>query len=173
MSLIELLEDGDWRTALRRSFEGAIRLLQTDRYGRCSSAVDDVKSWLTSGGVSRVKLQLDRQMEYRRLDEEHQKGIRDFLGQLIQENQRPLLQLMADRIIPWDKSDFLATCSTSESDFEKMLEQITSDAKPFENWMLANGYTQEHINYIYKMIDEWLVKNGCVLPRAKSDPNLN
>lgn len=46
MSLIELLDHGDWRGALRRSFEGAIRLLQTDRYGRCSSAVDDVKSWL-------------------------------------------------------------------------------------------------------------------------------
>ncbi|OKH45530.1 hypothetical protein NIES2101_26100 [Calothrix sp. HK-06] len=38
MSLIEHLEDGDWRGALRRSFEGAIRLLQTDRFGRCSSA---------------------------------------------------------------------------------------------------------------------------------------
>ncbi|BAZ16390.1 hypothetical protein NIES4071_82660 [Calothrix sp. NIES-4071] len=128
MSLIELLEYGDWRSSLRRSFEGAIRLLQTDRFGRCSSAVDDVKIWLVSGGVSRVKLQLDREMKYRRLEEDHRQEIRDFLGQLVQKNQRTLLQLMADRIIPWDKSDFLATCNISESDFDEMLEQIASGA---------------------------------------------
>ncbi|GJD18377.1 hypothetical protein RIVM261_033330 [Rivularia sp. IAM M-261] len=86
MSLIEyLVERGDWRSSLRRSFEGAIRLLQTDRYGRCSSAVDDVKSWLAVGGVSRVKLQLDREMKYSRFDENHRQEIREFLGQLIQE----------------------------------------------------------------------------------------
>ncbi len=78
-----------------RSFEGAIRLLQTDRYGRCSSAVDDVKSWLVSRGVIRVKLQLDREMKCSRFNEDHRKEIRDFLAILIQENQRPLLQLMA------------------------------------------------------------------------------
>ena len=69
MSLIEYLERDNWREVLRRSFEGAINLLQTDRFGRCSSAVDDIKSWLTCGGVSRVQLQLDRQMKGRRLDE--------------------------------------------------------------------------------------------------------
>jgi hypothetical protein len=57
--------------------------LQTDRFGRCSSAVDDVKSWLAMGGVSRVKLQLDREMKYSRFDSEHQKEIRDFLATLV------------------------------------------------------------------------------------------
>ena len=67
MALIEYLERDDWREALRRSFEGAITLLQTDRFRLTSSAIDDVRSWLTSGGVSRVQLQLDRQMEECRL----------------------------------------------------------------------------------------------------------
>ncbi|BAZ18388.1 hypothetical protein NIES4071_102730 (plasmid) [Calothrix sp. NIES-4071] len=84
MSLIEyLVERGDWRSSLRRNFEGAIRLLQTDHYN------------------SRIG-----------------------------------------------------------SDFDEMLEQIASLANQKETWMLANGYTQEDINYIYKIIDKWLVKNG-------------
>lgn len=170
MSLIELLDHGDWRGALRRSFEGAIRLLQTDRFGRCSSAVDDLKSWLTNGGVSRVKLQLDREMKYSRFDEDHRKEIRDFVATLVQENQRSLLQLMADRIIPWDKADFFATCNIPESDFDEMLEQIASGANPFETWMLANGYSQEDIDKIYEIIDEWLVKNGLRLPVVQGRP---
>lgn len=173
MSLIEYLEHGDWRAALRRSFEGAITLLQTDRFGRSSSAVNDVKSWLTSGGVNRVKLQLDQEMKYCRFDSEHQQEIRDFLATLVQENQRPLLQLMADHIIPWNQADFLATCHISESDFDEMLEQIASGANPFETWMLGHGYSQEHIDQIYQIIDSWLVKNGLRLPTPPKDPSLN
>ena len=81
MALIEYLENDNWREVLRRSFEGAIALLQTDRFRLTSSAIDDIRSWLTSGGVSRVQLQLDRQMEGRRLTSDRQSEIRDFLGQ--------------------------------------------------------------------------------------------
>ncbi len=63
MALIEYLEHDNWRSVLRRSFKGAISLLQTDRFRQTSSAIDDIRSWLTGGGVSRVQLQLDRQME--------------------------------------------------------------------------------------------------------------
>ena len=38
MALIEYLEHDDWREALRRSFEGAITLLQRDRFRMTSSA---------------------------------------------------------------------------------------------------------------------------------------
>lgn len=110
MALIEYLEHDNWREVLRRSFEGAIALLQTDRFRLTSSTIDDIKSWLTGGGVSRVQLQLDRQMEGRRLASDRQREIRDFLGQLVQENQRLILQLMADGIIPWNQADFLVTC---------------------------------------------------------------
>lgn len=112
-------------------------------------------------------------MKYSRFDEDHRQEIRDYLGQLIQENQRSLLQLMADRIVPWDKADFLETCSIKESDFDEMLEQIASGTNPFEKWMLANGYSQEDINYIYQIIDDWLVKNGLRLSAPPDNPNLN
>ena len=96
----------DWREVLRRSFEVAITLLQTDRSRLSSSAIDDIKSWLAIGGVSRVQLQLNRQMKARRLSAERQREINDFLGQLVLENQLSLLQLTADGIITLELSRF-------------------------------------------------------------------
>ncbi len=135
-----------------------INLLQTDRYRLASSAIDDVKSWLGVGGVSRVQYHLDREMKNCRMKEDHQREIRDFFGQLVQENQRPLMQLMADGIIPWDKANFLVTCGISESEFDEMLEHVLTGANPFKTRMLANGYSQEVIDQIYKIIDSWLAK---------------
>jgi hypothetical protein len=172
MALIEYLEHDDWREALRRSFEGAIRLLQTDRFRMTSSSIDDVRSWLTSGGVSRVQLQLDRQMEGRRFDDAHQRKIRDFLEQLVQENRRSLMQLIADGIIPWNQADFLVTCGIAESEFDAMWQQIATGANPFETWMLANGHSQATIDQLYQIIDRWLIKAGLRLPEPPIDPSL-
>lgn len=129
MALIEYLERDDWREVLRRSFEGAINLLQTDRFRRTSSSIDDIKNWLTSGGVSRVQLQLDRQTEARRLAAERQNEIHDFLEQLVQENQHPLLQLIANGIISWNQADFLVTMGISEAEFDAMWEHILEDER--------------------------------------------
>jgi len=173
MALIEYLERDDWREVLRRNFEGAIALLQTDRFRQTSSAIDDVRSWLTSGGVSRVQQQIDRQMEARRLASDRQREIRDFIRQLVQENQHSLMQLMADGIIPWNQADFLVTCGMSESEFDVMWQQISTGVNPFENWMLANGYSQETIDQIYQIIERWLVNTGLRFPLYPIDPILN
>jgi hypothetical protein len=170
MALIEYLEHDNWREVLRRSFEGAINLLQTDRFRRTSSAIDDIRSWLTSGGVSRVQLQLNRQMEARRLPVEQQSEILDFLVQLVQENQRPLLQLIADDIIPWNQVDFLTTMGISEAEFDAMWEYISTGDNIFETWMLTNGYSQDQINQIYQIIDRWLVKTELSI---HTNPNNN
>ncbi|MBR8839281.1 MAG: hypothetical protein DSM106950_36095 [Stigonema ocellatum SAG 48.90 = DSM 106950] len=126
MALIEYLGNNNWREVLRRSFEGAIALLQTDRFRLTSSAIDDVRSWLTSGGVSRVQLQLDRQIKAGRLVSPSQREIHDFLGQLVKENQRPLIQLMADGIIPYNQADFLVTMGISESEFDAIWQEISA-----------------------------------------------
>ncbi|MEB3217043.1 MAG: hypothetical protein VKN72_12565 [Nostocales cyanobacterium 94392] len=173
MALIEYLEHDNWRSVLRRSFEGAISLLQTDRFRPTSSAIDDIRSWLTSGGVSRVQLQLDRQMEGQRLAVERQREIRDFLLVIAQENQHPIMQLMADGIIPSNQADFLVAMGISESEFDAMWQQVLSGANPFKTWMLANGYTNEQIDQIYQIIDRWLVKTELNFPTHSDNSNLN
>ena len=91
----------------------------------------------------------------------------------MQENQRLILQLMADGIIPWNQADFLVTCSISELEFDAMLQYISYGANPFETWMLANGYSQETIGQIYQIIDRWLVKTGLNFPAYPINPYLN
>jgi hypothetical protein len=173
MALIEYLDRDDWREVLRRSFEGAIALLQRDRWKMTSSAIDDMRSWLTNGGINRVQLQIDRQMDNYRLASERQREVRDFLEQLAQDNQRSLMQLMADGVIPWNQADFLITCGIDESQFNEMWRQISAQANPFEAWMLANGYSQEIIDQIYQLIDSWLLKAELQQPKHPIDPNLN
>jgi hypothetical protein len=173
MSLIEYLEHDNWREVLHRNFSEAINLLQTDRFRRTSSSIDDIRSWLTSGGVSRVQLQLSRQMEARRLPVERQNEIRNFLEQLVLENQRHLLQLIADGIIPWNQADFLTTMRISEAEFDEMWEQISFCGNFFETWMLTNGYSQDQINQIYQIIDRWLVKTELNIHTHPNEPDWN
>ena len=173
MSLIEYLEYDNWHEVLRRSFEGAITNLQTDRFRRTSSAIDDIRSWLTSGGVSRVQYQLSRQMKAQRLATERQNEIRNCLEQLVQENQRPLLQLIADGIIPWNQADFLTTMGIPEAEFDAMWEYISTGDNFFETWMLTNGYSQDQINQIYQIIDRWLVKTELNIHTHPNEPDWN
>ncbi|MEA5574102.1 hypothetical protein [Calothrix sp. UHCC 0171] len=158
MALIEYLDRDDWRDAMRRSFEGAIALLQRDRWKMTSSAIDDMRSWLTNGGINRVQIQIDQQMDNYRLASERQREVRNFLEQLVQENQRSLIQLMADGVIPWNQVDFFMAGGISESQFDEMWRQISANGNPFEAWMLANGYSHETIDHIYRLIDSWLIK---------------
>jgi hypothetical protein len=173
MSLIEHLENDNWQEALRRSFEVAIDLLQNDRFRMTSSSVDDMRCWLANGGVSRARLQLDRDMAARRLGSQRQNEIREFLGQLAQEHQQSLMRLIADGIIPWNQADFLATCGIPEPEFEVLCQQISDGGNPFETWMRSNGYPQETIDQLYQIIDRWLVKAGLRFPDPPIDPNLN
>ncbi|HBL13707.1 MAG TPA: hypothetical protein DD379_20385 [Cyanobacteria bacterium UBA11162] len=173
MALIEYLEHDDWRSVLRRSFEGVIALLQTERFRPTSSAIDDMRSWLTIGDISRVQLQLNRQMKERRLTVDRQTEIRDFLLVLVQENQRPIIQLMADGIIPTNQADFLMVYGISESEFNAILQYISSGANPFESWMLANGYSSQQIHQIYQIIDRWLVKTKLNFTARPDNFNLN
>ena len=112
-------------------------------------------------------------MEAQRLAVERQKEIRDYLEQLVQENQRPLLQLIADGIIPWNQADFLVTISISEAEFDEMWKYISTGGNLFETWMLANGYSQDKINQIYQIIDRWLVKTELNLHTQPNDHTWN
>jgi hypothetical protein len=164
MALIEYLEQDDWADVLRRSFEVAIALLQTDRFCLTSSAVDDVRGWLASGGVSRVRLHLDRQMNDCRFTTDRQREIQEALIQLVQENQLALMQLFAEGIIPWNQADFLVTFGLSEAEFNAMWHEGSSETNLFEIWMLSRGYSQETIDVMAQKIDRWLIQKGLRLP---------
>lgn len=60
MALIENLERDNWQEFFRGAFEYTLYILENDRFRSVGSSVDDLRSWLAGGGVSRVKF---RQVE--------------------------------------------------------------------------------------------------------------
>lgn len=91
----------------------------------------------------------------------------------MQENQHPLLQLIADGIIPWNQADFLTTMGIPKEEFDAIWEQISTGGNFFETWMLANGYSQDKIDQIYQIIDRWLVKAELNLYKDPNEPTWN
>jgi hypothetical protein len=61
----------------------------------------------------------------------------------------------------------------SFSEFDTMLQHIKDGADPFKTWMLANGYSEEIIDQIYQIIDQWLIQTKLSFPKHPPDPTLN
>jgi hypothetical protein len=164
MSLIEHLESDDWREILRRNFEYALEVLKNDRFRTVSSSVDDLRSWLAAGGVSRVREHLNDQMEMRRFPETKKAAVNDFLDELVRENRTRLLGLMAQEILVPTKQEWLSACGFTEPDFEALWSRILAGERPFEDWMHDHGRSDEEIAEVYRLIDEWLMRQGVVHP---------
>jgi len=164
MSLIEHLESDNWREVLRRNFEYALEVLKTDRFRTVSSSVDDLRSWLAAGGVSRVREHLNDQMEMRRFPTTKKAAVNDFLDELVRENRARLLDLMAQEILAPTKQEWLSACGFTEPQFEDLWSRILAGERPFEDWMHAHGRSDEEIAEIYRLIDEWLMWQGVVHP---------
>ena len=160
MSLIEYLERGNWQDALKRNFELAIDALARRDYRLGSSAFDDMRTWLGSGGTNRVKMHLNSQMDICRFPPEHKAAINEALEKLIQENRDKLLSLMVNGIIKPTQEEFLTVCGLSELEFGNLINRVLAGENPFEEWMREHGCPETEIATIYQLIDDWLAKNS-------------
>jgi hypothetical protein len=172
MALIENLEHDGWEKFFRDSFRYALEVLKTDRFRLVGSSVDDLRTWLSVGGVARVREHLNRQMEMRGFPPDRIAAVNDCLEQLVRENRGALLGLMVHGIVPGSSQEFLAACGLSEEGFEDLLSRMIAGERPFEDWMHANGRSDEEIAEIYGMIDQWLMRKGIIPPPLPS-PGLN
>lgn len=169
MSLVEYLEHANWQDVLRRSFTAALTILQTDRFRRTSSAVDDIKSWLTSGGTPHALRQLDRQMDLRRLPVERQDDVWAAMLQLIREHQSQLLDLMAAGVISATSEAIVQACGLSEAQFTELWAAMRRGDWSWEGAMRDQGYPDDTIEGLRRAIDRWLAEQG---PPA-ADASLN
>jgi len=172
MALIENLEHDGWEAFLRTSFRFALEVLKEDRFRPAGSSVDDLKSWLTAGGIARVRFHLAEQMKMRRFSRDRMAAVINCLEKLVDENRGALLHLMADGIVPGSAAECLAACGFSETEFHELLDRMTRGERPFEEWMREHGHTDEEIAHIFREIDKWLARSG-ILPRSFSPPNAN
>lgn len=162
MALIENLEHEGWEKFLRDSFRYALEVLKNDRFRSVGSSVDDLKSWLTAGGVIRVREHLNKQMEMHRFPLSRKEAVNDCIEQLVQENRGALLDLMADGIVPDTRQDQFEIYDLSKQDFQDILSRIIAGERPFEEWMHAHGHSDEEIEEIYRIIDQWLMQKGII-----------
>jgi hypothetical protein len=154
MSLIEHLESDNWREVLRRNFEYTLEVLKEDRFRIVSSSVDDLRSWLAAGGISRVKKHLTDQMEMRRFSATKRVAVIDFLDELVRENRHQLLDLMTNDVLVATKQEWLSVFGFSELEVDDLWTRILAGERPFEDWMHAHGRSDEEIAEVYHLIDQ-------------------
>lgn len=172
MALIENLERNNWEDFFRECFEYALYVLKNDRFRSVGSSVDDLRSWLALGGISRVREALNNQMERRGFSPARKAAVNEFLEQLVRDNRSQLLELMAEEILPPINQDWLSACGLSGMEFEDLLKRILEGERPFEDWMHAHGHSDEEIAEIYGKIDQWLMQKG-IIPPLSPDPSSN
>ena len=127
---------------------------------RLDHFIDDIRSWLGMGGVSRFKDNLRRQMEIRRLPEERQNAIMACVEQLTQEKHLEICELVDQQIIPDKLGDFPSLNISADFDLDDFLERLNRGERPFEEWMYKHGYTRHDVAEIYKIVDSYLAPLG-------------
>jgi hypothetical protein len=168
MALIEHLERDHWREFLRDTFGYVLDMLKHDRFRPVGSAADDLRGWLTAGGIPRVKARLNQQMAMRRFPATQQAEINQFLEQLVREYRGPLLELTTGGVLPPILKQQLADDGFTESQFEDLLSRILTGERPFEDWMRAHGHSDQDIAETYQIVDRWLIEHGLIPPPAGS-----
>jgi hypothetical protein len=111
-------------------------------------------------------------MEIRRFSPARKAAVNEFLEQLVRDNRRQLLELMAEGILPPTKQDLLSACGLSGMEFEDLVRRILAGERPFEDWMHAHGHSDEEIVEVYGKIDDWLMQKGIISP-SPSDSSSN
>jgi hypothetical protein len=164
MALIENLEQDNWQELLRMFFIATLDILKTDPYSSVGSAVDDLRAWLRTGGVHRVRENLDKQMQARGFSDDKRKDVMGFLDVLLQENRLQLVELAGQTELPAKEQEILAVNGISQVDVRDLLTRIMLGARPFEDWMHQHGHSDEDIARVYQTIDAWLIQQGMISP---------
>lgn len=172
MSLIENLERENWQPFLQNAFQRALELLGSDRLQWAGSSIDDLKSWLTVGGISRIRYHLNQQMQIRQFSPQRVQAIHAEIGHLVQVHRDQLLQLASTGTITMSTADCLEVLGLTQAQFETLLNQVSAGETPFEQWMKAQGHADEEIAAAYRYVDQWLLKQS-VAASNYSAANLN
>ncbi|MGH9832633.1 MAG: hypothetical protein ACRD9Y_06420 [Blastocatellia bacterium] len=156
MALIENLDKGDWREFLGSRFDYTLDVLKNDRFRSVGSAVDDLRSWLARGGVSRVKHHLGNQMEQLRYPADKQADVLACVDQLARQHRLRLFDLIAQGVIRAPQEEWLAACDLTKARFDDSLSRLLAGERPFDDWMHAHGHSAEEIAALNRIIDEWI-----------------
>jgi hypothetical protein len=152
MALIEHLDSDGWAESLSHFFGSAVKLLKEDRFRFAGSSIDDIKSWLTAGGVSRLKHHLNVQMAELHYPDDKQVAVQQRLDQLVQSHRLELLDLLALDVIPLNWQNLLDICGWSQTDVAVLARRTGDGDHPLVEWLAAQGYSQDAISIFHRLI---------------------
>ena len=171
MSLIERLHRDDWREMLRRTFEIALDVLTRDQFQPCSSAVDDLRNWLAVGGISRVKEHLRTQAESLRFPDAHRRAIDEHVDQLALEHRGTIIDLVGRGIITPPPQEVWSLFGLSEDELKDMMTRARRGDQPFLERMRALGCSDDEIERLLGLVDQWLAGTDRASIRGTSGMN--
>lgn len=160
MSLVEHLDQDNWQQMLDGSVAVVLEVLAKDRFRMIGSSADDVRGWLTSGGVSGVRKGLSEQMEGRRIALERRAEVFARWDALRGEHRIALLSLAAQGIIPANPLDVIGFVGWKPEDLGTMLARMRAGDRPFETAMRELGRSDADIAVVYASIDRALAEQG-------------
>ncbi len=169
MSFVENLERDDWAVFMRRTFAYTLEVLRSDRFRTLGSSADDLRGWLTAGGVPRARRALDEQMCERQLDARRITEVLTLLSELAIEFQAQLLELFDLGVIPTPGTTHPSEVALSPEFIQALLRRMQAGDRPFEQVMRAMGRSEEDIAQVYASIDQHLLKQGLIVPAAPGD----
>ncbi|HNC96330.1 MAG TPA: hypothetical protein PKY30_01335 [Myxococcota bacterium] len=160
MSLVENLDQDHWQRSLDGAFSVVLKVLATDPFCMLGSSADDVRGWLTSGGLARVREGLIEQMEGRRIAETRRAEVLARCDVLAKENRAALLSLALKGAIPATPEEFLSFIGWKPEEFGTILASIRAGDRPFETAMRQDGRSEEEIAEMNDSMDRALARMG-------------
>ena len=160
MSLVEHLEESHWQQMLDGATAAALGALSKDPCRTLGSSADDMRAWLSSGGVSRVRAVLKEQMAGRRIDAQRQAEVLARWAALVREHGATLLTLAADGNIPAAPEDVVGFVGWKPEELATMLARLRAGDRPFETWMRESGRSDDDIAAMYASVDRFLERAG-------------
>jgi hypothetical protein len=162
MSLIEHLDGPGWRDFLGRIFATTLAVLEGDAHRWAGSSVDDLRTWLRTGGLGSARRRLDEQSTLRGFSDEHRAQIATAFDELIAQHRSRLVRLAVRGILVASTGETRPQVEFPRgTDVEECLLRIALGERPLDASMRAIGRSEAEIAAVYEIIDAWL---ATVLP---------
>jgi hypothetical protein len=158
MAFVEYLARETWSQFLERTFEVALRTLETDPTGPLGSAADDLRGWLVAGGAPRVREAIRAQTTELRLAPGHRDEISCAVDRLLERHRTRILALIARGTLPATPSTLASALGMHADDIATLLGRVARGEPLVEAELRALGRTDAELATLHATIDAFLAR---------------
>jgi hypothetical protein len=132
MSFVEYLRQDNWFEFLERTFDSALRTLETDPSGSLASAADDLRGWLQVGGAARVREAVAAQTADLRLSPARRDDVLSTVDRALEHHRARILTLIARGVLPATQSTWVSALGIHEDGLASVIARFERGEPPPE-----------------------------------------